>query len=427
MTLRINLAVIATGLTLALIGPSASTLAQGPTPTNETPPTLPSLKAPAAVPTRAVVGANETPPTLLPMPAPSDESPPRLLSGASATDLPASKLISELETPKAFRGVPAAPVPASDIDVSFKLESLKSEAQAELTEGIRLAEKHAFKAAIYHLDAAISFDPLSALAYAWRAHALCETQAYDKAISDWNKAIELFPTELNFRHNRARIYLQKKEYNCALADVNLVISRLPNKRVEPYILRAQIFQAMRDGRAAGDFEQALRLSPDDQTSLIGLAWLYATSPDDSVRNGRRAIELATRACELTRWKSSYTIAALSAAHAEFGDFEAAIRWHDKVALDGLCGTLSGFLVRSRYVLRFPYRDGTTAPCPFDGENGIYFGVGWFENTGGFIDFRSTFMTGFRIGRLPCGLLIVVPMQRHGKDWPFPSFKYHASR
>ena len=48
--------------------------------------------------------------------------------------------------------------------------------------------------------------------------------------------------------------------------------------------------------------------------------MLATSPDAKLRNGRRAIELATRACELTKYKAAYILSTLAAAYAETGDF-----------------------------------------------------------------------------------------------------------
>jgi tetratricopeptide (TPR) repeat protein len=407
MTRRNKLAGLAAGLALGLIGLNSSVLAQGPAPAKETPPVLSPLAAPHQVLVQTP-GATEKPPVLPPKPSASEDSSVRQVSGVSATGSRVSKLIEEMETPKAFRVVPAAPVPAKDINVSDKLNSLESEARAELTEGIRLADKRAFKAALYHLDAAISFDPSYAVAYVWRAHALGETQSYEKALSDVNKAIELCPTELDFRCNRAGIYLRKRDYDSALADVNLVISRNPTKR--PYILRAQIFQAMGDSCAARDLEEALLLSPDDLTALIGLAWLYAANSDDSVRNGRRAIELATRACEITGWKSSHALAVLAAAHAELGDFDAAIRWHDKVAFEGLRGTLNGFLVRSLYVLRCPDRYRTTAAKVEEGGERFQAGVGWSFDDGICFVLRFTAGIGVYIDRLPFGLIWIFPTQ-----------------
>ena len=57
--------------------------------------------------------------------------------------------------------------------------------------------------------------------------------------------------------------------------------------------------------------------------LNNLAWLLATSPDDALRDGKRAVELAKQACDVTDWEEAHIISTLAAAHAEAGDFEAA--------------------------------------------------------------------------------------------------------
>jgi len=60
-----------------------------------------------------------------------------------------------------------------------------------------------------------------------------------------------------------------------------------------------------------------------------LAWLLATCPEESLRDGRRAVELATRSCELTEWKGAGTLGTLAAAYAETGDFDKAVEWQEK--------------------------------------------------------------------------------------------------
>jgi Flp pilus assembly protein TadD len=56
------------------------------------------------------------------------------------------------------------------------------------------------------------------------------------------------------------------------------------------------------------------------TVLNNLAWVLATCPDDSVRNGMQAIHFAERACHLTGFKQSEMVNTLAAAYAEAGRF-----------------------------------------------------------------------------------------------------------
>ena len=75
--------------------------------------------------------------------------------------------------------------------------------------------------------------------------------------------------------------------------------------------------------AVADLGKALELRPDDAGVLNNLAWLLATSPDDALRDGKQAIELARKACERTEWKQAHIVSTLAAGHAEAGDFETA--------------------------------------------------------------------------------------------------------
>ena len=80
--------------------------------------------------------------------------------------------------------------------------------------------------------------------------------------------------------------------------------------------------------------RSLALEADNNGVLNNLAWLLATSPDDELRDGKRAIELATKACEKTEWKQAHIISTLAAGYAETGDFEKAREFSRKAVETG---------------------------------------------------------------------------------------------
>jgi hypothetical protein len=67
----------------------------------------------------------------------------------------------------------------------------------------------------------------------------------------------------------------------------------------------------------------LRTLPDDVGVLNRAAWILATSPDDGVRDGGRAKQLAGRAVLLTSRQDPVSLDSLGVALAETGEFEAA--------------------------------------------------------------------------------------------------------
>jgi len=112
-------------------------------------------------------------------------------------------------------------------------------------------------------------------------------------------------------------------------------------------------------KAVKDLERALTLKPDDSGVLNNLAWLLATSPDDALRDGKRAIELATKACDVTEWKAAHIISTLAAGYAETGDFAKAREYSEKaVDTDGGAGGIDDQLKRElqSYVEEKPWRE-----------------------------------------------------------------------
>jgi Tfp pilus assembly protein PilF len=85
--------------------------------------------------------------------------------------------------------------------------------------------------------------------------------------------------------------------------------------------------------AAQQFALAVEAAPDNPFLLNRLGWLLATSPEDGVRNGARAIEVGERAVSITSRQDVTSLDTLSAAYAEAGRFdEAAATAREALAL-----------------------------------------------------------------------------------------------
>ena len=99
---------------------------------------------------------------------------------------------------------------------------------------------------------------------------------------------------------------------------------------------------------------ALERNPDFTPALVSLALIRATSKDDALRDGPQAVDLATRACDLTQRENPEALYALAAAYAEAGRFpdaagtaDLAIRAALAAGNRGLAGTIQPLLDHCR--------------------------------------------------------------------------------
>jgi tetratricopeptide (TPR) repeat protein len=86
--------------------------------------------------------------------------------------------------------------------------------------------------------------------------------------------------------------------------------------------------AHRPADAVASFQRALDLLPDGRASrylMSRVAWLLATSPDDRLRDGPRAVALGEKAVALTNRRDPVALDALGAAYAETERFADATR------------------------------------------------------------------------------------------------------
>ncbi len=220
--------------------------------------------------------------------------------------------------------------------------------------------------ALEDIDRAIDIDPENPAALLLRARINQQAGDTDAAMADIQTILDDKPDTPAALELRGLIAAEMEDYAAAIRDFRKLAARDPDDAAVIgqlgmlYLAAKQPREAIRRftraleidadnfpcrrGRsdaaisigdhpaALADLEKAHALEPDDSGVLNNLAWLLATSPDADLRDGKRAVELATKACEETKWEEAHIISTLAAAYAESGDFDSA-RKYSKQAVD----------------------------------------------------------------------------------------------
>jgi tetratricopeptide (TPR) repeat protein len=168
----------------------------------------------------------------------------------------------------------------------------------------------------------------------WPAHnylgiALYRLGRYEEALKHFQVAFQLNPGRADIPTNLAVAEFTLGNKENAKQHLLHALQTDQDFAKAHYYLGSIFVQEKKFGDAAKHLEKCIELSLDFADALGNLAWLYATCPDGSLRNGRRALELAQRYERLADRKNPSLYDILGAAYAETGQFEKAVQMAEK--------------------------------------------------------------------------------------------------
>lgn len=183
--------------------------------------------------------------------------------------------------------------------------------------------------ALDDIDAAIKLQPTLAQPHMMKAEILAATNHLDQAIAHLEKLLETAPNSELLLNRLGTFYLLANKPRKAIDAASKVLEKDPSDYAALRFRGDAYLNIGKHAEAVADFDKALAQKEEDESLLNNFAWVLCTSPDDNVRDGARALKLATKAAESSGYEVPHILSTLAAAYAETGDFDNAVKWSEK--------------------------------------------------------------------------------------------------
>jgi tetratricopeptide (TPR) repeat protein len=190
--------------------------------------------------------------------------------------------------------------------------------------GNALLQKGRVGDAIAEFQKALKIEPDYADAHISLGNVLLQTGKVDEAIAHYQQALQTKPGMAVTYNNLGNALLNKGRVDEAIAQFQKALELQPDAAAAYFSLGTALQQRGRLDEAIAQFQMALQLIPSDPTTQIRLAWLLATSPQASQRDGGKALELARQADHSTGGENPAVLRVLATAYAETGRITEAV-------------------------------------------------------------------------------------------------------
>jgi len=193
-------------------------------------------------------------------------------------------------------------------------------ADARVGLGIALLQAGKVDEAIVHCEKALEIKPDDADAHYNLGDALLQKGRMDEAISHFQRALQKNPDYVDAHVNLGNVLLQKGKVDEAISHYQKALQINPDNAKAQNNLGNALLQKGSVSEAISHFQKSLQIEPTDPSVQNNLAWLLATCPEASLRNGGKAVDLAQQANTLTGGANPIILHTLAAAFAEAGRF-----------------------------------------------------------------------------------------------------------
>jgi tetratricopeptide (TPR) repeat protein len=158
---------------------------------------------------------------------------------------------------------------------------------------------------------------------------MIQQEKVDQALELFRVAVEFKPAEALVHHQLGWALHKQGKLDEAITEYRATIKLKPDDVAAFQNISIALRDQGKPAEALAELREALRLNSKNTVFQNQLAWGFATEADSKNRDGKAAVEFATKACELTEWKNPPYLDTLAAAHAEALNFAEAAKWQAK--------------------------------------------------------------------------------------------------
>src|SRR5262249_6718646 len=132
----------------------------------------------------------------------------------------------------------------------------------------------------------------------------------------WNHTIAVTKDNFFAHASLADLLIRRGRVREAIEHSEEALRTRPNDADAQNNLGLALLQTGDIKRAVAHFEKALEIDPGHMNAEVNLAWILATASDDSMRGGKKAVQLAEDVASRAGHPNATVLRTLAAAYAE---------------------------------------------------------------------------------------------------------------